>query len=178
MLLKRYLAEGLLEYKAHTATDDRGEFVKIFSQDAFGEVQFSSGIRESFFTTSKKNVLRGMHFQTPPYDHEKIVCCTAGSILDVVVDLRKASDSYRQCFSLCLNEKDRNCLSIPKGFAHGFLVLSDWATVLYHVTSVHNKEADSGVHWASIGFDWPVSRPVVSERDARHCDLNEYDSPF
>jgi dTDP-4-dehydrorhamnose 3,5-epimerase len=122
-------------------------------------------------------VVRGMHFQLPPHDHEKLVYVTAGSILDVVVDLRRTSGTYGQVFSVELVEH-QSSLFIPRGFAHGFLALSPNATVVYNVATGYQPTADAGIRWDSLGFAWPVAAPIMSDRDAAFPSLAEFSSPF
>ncbi len=145
--------------------DLRGVFVKTFNADVFEENGLLIDFKESFYSISKKSVLRGMHYQTPPNDHAKLVYVTDGVILDVAVDIRKKSSTFGKFFSIILSAENSKSLYMDRGFAHGFLVLSDSATVVYQTSSVHMPESDRGVRWDSFGFEWGVSDPVISERD-------------
>ena len=127
---------------------------------------------------SNKDVVRGMHFQTQPDDHDKTVTCVQGAVLDVVLDLRKASKTYKQVFSTELNAQNKQVLVIPKGCAHGFLSLQDNSMMFYKVSTVYSPVNDKGILWSSIGFDWPVANALVSERDQSHPTLTNYESPF
>ena len=169
---------GLYLIKPYHTTDDRGSFVKAFNADAFKEKGLETDIKESYFSDSVKGVVRGMHFQIPPHDHAKIVFCTEGEILDVVLDLRSASPTYKQCVNFNLSSENRQMVYIPRGMAHGFTALSEKATVFYFVTSVYNKTADLGVRWDSFGFNWPVTDPIISERDTCFPTLSEFTTPF
>ena len=158
--------------------DQRGEFVKPYHWDSLTEIGIRIDVREEIFSVSKRNVLRGMHFQVPPYDHQKFVYCVKGRILDVIVDIRKNSAAYGSCFSAELSSENRRILLVPKGFAHGFLSMEEGSTVVYKTDTVYAPEHDRGIRWNSIGFDWPVENPVLSERDKTTPTLAEYESPF
>ena len=170
--------DDLFELQPIVRGDSRGSFVKIFHADTFAELGLAADFKEEFFSTSIKNVLRGMHFQTPPDDHDKVVCCMEGAVKDVVVDLRKNSPTFGKHFMLELSAEKSNMLYIPKGLAHGFLTLSERATMLYNVTTVYSPENDKGILWSSCGIDWQCDAPILSDRDKNHPTLAEFDSPF
>jgi dTDP-4-dehydrorhamnose 3,5-epimerase len=119
-----------------------------------------------------------MHFQTPPHDHEKLVYCMQGQVLDVVVDLRKASHTYGMHIAVELNAASGQGLMIPKGMAHGFLALTDDVLMAYKVTSAYKPENDAGIRWDSIGVDWKIDNPIVSSRDWGHPTLSNFETPF
>lgn len=123
-------------------------------------------------------MIRGMHFQTPPAQHAKIVFCPVGEILDVVLDLRKNSPTFGQHFSQILSAENHLALYIPEGCAHGFRALTEGAMTFYLVSSVHNPAHDKGIRWDSFGFDWGAEAPVMSERDGSFPQMQDYDSPF
>ena len=168
---------GLKLMRPQIRQDERGELVKTFSAALFSESGIDFSPAEQFLSVSKKNVLRGLHFQNPPSDHNKLVFCSAGRVLDVVIDLRPAQ-SYGRIFSCEISRKEPSMLFIPKGCAHGFLALEDGSEVLYLTDSVHDPRRDSGILWSSIDFDWGISTPIVSERDAKFCAWSKFDSPF
>ena len=120
---------------------------------------------ENFITISKRDVIRGMHFQYGCSAQEKIVSCMSGEILDVVVDVRKDSPFYNKPYSITLGENEPYGLFIGKGYAHGFLSITEGSCVNYLVSKQHNPSFDSGVLWSSINFDWPVASPIISPRD-------------
>lgn len=169
---------GLLNIKPDVFEDNRGAFIKTFHFDLFKSFDFQVDWKEEYFSISNKNVLRGMHFQIPPYEHDKIVTCIEGKVLDVVIDLRKNSLTYNSIFSVELSSENKTMLLIPKGCAHGFLSLVDNSIMYYKVSTVYNAESDHGILWDSIGFNWPVKSPIISERDKKHPSLTEYYSPF
>lgn len=158
--------------------DSRGEFVKTFHEEVFGDEGIHFDLREEFYSVSKKDVIRGMHFQTPPHAHSKLVICLAGGILDVLLDLRAGLPTYGQVWTVELTSENRNVLYIPEGIAHGFLSLSDHALVHYKTTAVYSPDHDTGVRWDSIDFTWPVKAPVLSLRDSDFIRFQEFVSPF
>jgi dTDP-4-dehydrorhamnose 3,5-epimerase len=169
---------GLYVIDPFVFEDERGSFVKVFNNSQMNELDLNADFKESFYSISKKNVIRGMHFQTPPYDHDKLVSVNRGKILDVVVDLRKDSKTYKEVYSIELSSSNNKMLYIPKGFAHGFLSLEDDTMVTYHVTTGHSKEQEGGVLYSSINFDWGIEKPIVSLKDQQFETVDQYQSPF
>ena len=158
--------------------DDRGSFVKTFHETTLAEHGIQFQLKESYFSLSKKDVIRGMHFQTPPHHHAKIVFCPQGAILDVIVDLRKQSPTYGQYFAQELSAENHKAYYIPEGFAHGFKSLTDNAITYYLVSSEYSQEHDTGILYNSFGFNWGVENPVISVRDLSFIALADFDSPF
>lgn len=158
--------------------DTRGRFIKIYNEDIFAESGLRTDFAESYYSVSAKGTIRGLHFQTPPYDHAKLVHVIAGAAVDVVVDLRRDSGSYGKHIDIRFTSDKPQALYIPSGFAHGFHSLADNTTVIYYVTSGYSREHDAGVRWDSIEFDWKEQNPIVSERDSGFPALSEYESPF
>ena len=171
---------GVRILKPFVFEDDRGDFVKPYHEGQLNKYGISMNIREEFFSTSQKGVLRGMHFQVPPYAHQKIVYCINGSVLDVLVDLRKSSVTYGQSCAFELSGKNRHIVHIPVGIAHGFLSLEEKSCLVYKTDSVHAPDHDKGILWNSFGFDWPIniSDAVISSRDLSHPVLRDYESLF
>jgi dTDP-4-dehydrorhamnose 3,5-epimerase/CDP-3, 6-dideoxy-D-glycero-D-glycero-4-hexulose-5-epimerase len=157
--------------------DSRGFFVKNFQR----ELLVSKGIEfetwECFYSSSQKDVIRGMHFQEPPQDQHKIVQCMRGHVTDVLLDLRKGETFGRSC-SIELKSQVPQALFIPKGVAHGFVSREDESWMIYFVTTGHDSKCDRGVRWDSFGFDWKTESPIISERDQAHPSLGDYQSPF
>jgi dTDP-4-dehydrorhamnose 3,5-epimerase/CDP-3, 6-dideoxy-D-glycero-D-glycero-4-hexulose-5-epimerase len=158
--------------------DQRGDFVKTFNVDAFVALGICFKPVEEFFSTSRKNVLRGMHFQLPPYDHDKLVYCIRGRVLDVLFDLRRSSPTHGQVTSTELSRENHHQFYIPKGVAHGFLALEDDSVMVYKTSTVHRPTHDAGIRWDSIGFDWGINTPIVSARDVGFGSLSEFATPF
>ena len=169
---------GCFELKPRIFSDDRGKLVKTFHKDTFLDLELETEFKEEYYSVSKKGVLRGLHFQTPPDDHVKCVTCISGRIFDVVVDLRKQSPTYQQNFSLELDAEKGNMLYIPKGFAHGFYALTDNAIFLNRTTSVYSPSCDTGIKWDSCGIDWPNKSPILSDKDINLIEMNSFKSPF
>jgi dTDP-4-dehydrorhamnose 3,5-epimerase len=158
--------------------DDRGHFVKTIQSSLFKARGLEGDFQECFYTTSFEKVLRGMHFQTPPSDHAKLLYCTAGSIFDVALDLRVGSPTYGKHEVYELSTLASNAVYLPRGIAHGFCVREAPAVMVYHVSSEHDEACDAGIHWNSFGAAWPVDNPIVSHRDSGLCSFKDFESPF
>jgi dTDP-4-dehydrorhamnose 3,5-epimerase len=175
--LKELEIKGVYLFDNFSASDDRGLFVKTFHSDFLKNNDLSFELKESYYSISRKNVIRGMHFQNPPHDHDKMIYVSSGKILDVILDLRKNSSSFGKYISIELNEH-KNGVFIPKGCAHGFCTLSDIAMVHYNVSSVYNQMSDNGILYNSFGFDWPVLNPIISTRDLSFMKFKIFSNPF
>lgn len=158
--------------------DERGSFVKVFQESFLKNQLIDFDLKESYFSISKKGVIRGMHFQNPPYDHSKIVFCPLGCILDVIIDLRAQSLTYGQYVATELSDKNHTAYYIPKGFAHGFKALTEGAMTYYLVSSEHNAANDNGIRFDSFGMDWQEESPVFSQRDGAFPMLKDWKSCF
>jgi dTDP-4-dehydrorhamnose 3,5-epimerase/CDP-3, 6-dideoxy-D-glycero-D-glycero-4-hexulose-5-epimerase len=154
-------------------TDTRGFFLKTFNQDFFKEQGLDFILKESYFTISQKNVIRGMHFQIPPFDHIKLVYLTQGKIIDVVLDLRKNSSTFGQYLSFKLESENPKLIYIPKGCAHGFGSLCNNSIVTYLQSTVYQPQCDKGIRYNSFGFNWKIMNPIISERDLSFEKFNE-----
>ena len=162
----------------HRWLDERGIFLKVYNQKNFDEMGIQFIPQETFISVSKKNVVRGIHFQNPPFAHDKLISCIKGRVLDVIVDLRKSSPDYGQVLSLELNEENAKTVFIPKGFGHGFMALTDDTILLYEVSEGYNPEFDKGIHPLSIDFNWPAQELIISERDQSHESFKSFKSEF
>lgn len=178
MIFKPSSLNGALVLDLPAFSDDRGVFVKTFHDTLFRDAGIEFILRESYFSHSVKDVIRGMHFQLPPHQHSKIVFCPQGAILDVIVDLRKGSPTYGKYDSQILSAANHKAFYIPEGFAHGFKSLTDDAITYYLVSSVYSREHDTGIRYDSFGMEWDVVSPIISSRDQSFLPLNEFDSPF
>jgi len=159
-------------------SDHRGSFIKTFHETILQEHGIRFTLKESYFSLSHKDVIRGMHFQLPPHQHSKIVFCPQGAILDVIVDLRKNSATYGQYVAHELSAENHKAYYIPEGFAHGFKALTDNALTYYLVSSEYHQASDTGILYNSFGYDWKTKSPVVSERDLSFPNLKTFESPF
>lgn len=169
---------GCVILKRDVICDERGRFIKIFRADEFAAIGLPVVYAEEYFSVSRERVLRGMHLQTPPHEHFKLVCCLAGRIRDVLVDLRVGSPQFGSHFSVDLDASSGCVVAIPPGVAHGFCVLGGDAVVAYKVTSPYAPENDTGVRWNSFGCSWPLEDPMVSQRDSLLPSLRDFRSPF
>jgi len=170
--------EGLFILEPRIFEDTRGKFIKTFTDEFFKDNNLNINIKETYYSISNKDVIRGMHFQTPPYDHIKLVYVPFGSITDVVLDIREKSDTYGKYFSLKLSSDNGKILIIPKGFAHGFKSLEDNTNVTYMQTSCYSANNDEGIRYDSFEFDWDCNKPELSTRDLSFQSLDEFKTPF
>lgn len=171
--------EGLFEINPKVIFDNRGFFLKTFLHSAYLKESISFDWKEEYFSMSNKGVLRGMHFQTPPFSLDKLVFCITGSVLDVIVDLRINSSTYLNVYSTILDSKSSKMIFIPNGCAHGFLSLENNSILQYKVSEEYNSKNDKGILWSSINFDWPIiDKLIISERDQILPSLNFFNSPF
>jgi len=168
--------------KNQTFSDSRGKFIKIYNKDLFDDFNLDIDFKEQYYSISNKNVIRGMHFQLPPYNHTKLVSVIRGKAQDVILDLRKSSNTYGKFTVIELSENDKISVYIPSGFAHGFKSLENKTIMLYNVSTVYNKECDTGILWNSFGFDWNIEGErgdfILSDRDKSFIELKNFRSPF
>jgi dTDP-4-dehydrorhamnose 3,5-epimerase/CDP-3, 6-dideoxy-D-glycero-D-glycero-4-hexulose-5-epimerase len=177
MEILKELLPGCLLLQPKRFEDQRGLFVKTYHEGLCQALGVNLDVREEFYSVSHKNVLRGMHFQLPPLAHDKLVYCTRGVVMDVLLDLRKGPN-YGKVASVELNGENAHLVFIPKGVAHGFVALTDKALMLYKTSMVHAPESDCGIRWDSFGFNWGVVEPIMSTRDQQHGVLADFVSPF
>ena len=174
--------EGVFIIKPRVFGDARGYFFESYSKREFEEKVGKVDFVQDNESMSKKGVMRGLHFQRPPYAQSKLVRCVKGSVLDVAVDIRKGSPTYGKHVAVELTEDNHLQFFIPKGFAHGFVVLSDVAVFQYKCDNFYHPEADGGISILddSLGIDWRIStqKAILSEKDTKHPLLKDFDSPF
>ncbi|MHC2991474.1 dTDP-4-dehydrorhamnose 3,5-epimerase [Pontibacter sp. HJ8] len=180
MEYKTYHIEGLIEFIPRVFRDDRGWFMETYSDKMFEPFGIKPAFVQDNQSVSKKGVLRGLHFQKPPYAQGKLVRVTSGRALDVAVDLRKDSPSYGQHVSCVLDAEQNNLFYIPEGFAHGFMALEENTTFLYKCTNFYHQASEGGILWndPALGIDWGTAEPLVSPKDEVLPLLQEFDSPF
>ena len=179
--------KGALIIEPKVFNDARGYFFESFSQREFdGLVAPLIGHSVQFVqdneSMSSYGVMRGLHFQRPPYTQSKLLRCVRGAVLDVAVDIRKGSPTYGQHIAVELSEENKRQFYIDKGFAHGFAVLSDVAVFQYKCDEFYHPEADGGISIldTSLGIDWriPVEKAILSEKDTKHPLLKDFETPF
>lgn len=170
--------DGCFQLIPNILSDARGNFVKVFHQDLFREHGLATDYAEEFYSLSRRGVVRGLHFQSPPREHAKLVYCPQGKVFDAALDLRVGSPSYGQHVTLELSAENGHLLYLPPGLAHGFYALSEEALMVYKVTTTYAPQCDCGVLWNSAGIAWPAPAPLLSARDQLFQPLAEFDSPF
>lgn len=174
--------EGVVILKPRVFTDDRGYFFESFSQREFDRLVAPVHFVQDNESMSTRGVMRGLHFQRPPYTQAKLVRCVEGEVLDVAVDIRRDSPTYGQHVAVRLSAENQLQLFIPHGFAHGFVVLSPTAKFQYKCDNFYHPEADGGISILdkSLGIDWIINpeEAILSDKDLRHAPLAEFDSPF
>ncbi|MBP7795999.1 MAG: dTDP-4-dehydrorhamnose 3,5-epimerase [Elusimicrobiales bacterium] len=164
---ERTIISDVILIKPQVFTDNRGFFMESYKKSDFEKYGIACEFVQDNHSSSVKNVIRGLHFQRPPKEQAKLVKCVNGKIFDVAVDLRKDSKTFLKWVSVELTRENGWMLFIPKGFAHGFLTLSDRAEVVYKCDAEYSKENDSGIRYddPSIGISWGVDKPVLSDKD-------------
>lgn len=178
--------DGVVIIEPRIFEDSRGYFFESFSQREFDEkIVTIVGHKVTFVqdneSKSSYGVMRGLHFQRPPFTQSKLVRCVKGAVLDVAVDIRKGSPTYGQHVAVELTEDSHRQFFIPKGFAHGFAVLSETAVFQYKCDEFYHPEADGGISILddSLGIDWKIKdKAILSEKDTKHPMLKDFDSPF
>lgn len=174
--------EGVVIIEPKILGDTRGYFFETFSQREFDEKVRKINFVQDNESMSTYGVMRGLHFQRPPFTQSKLVRCVKGAVLDVAVDIRKGSPTYGQHVAVELTEDNHRQFFVPRGFAHGFAVLSETAVFQYKCDNFYAPQADGGISIAdeSLGIDWkiPAEKVLLSEKDALHACLKDFDSPF
>ena len=174
--------EGVVIIEPRIFEDARGYFFESFSQREFEEKVGKIVFVQDNESKSSYGVMRGLHFQRPPYTQSKLVRCVKGAVLDVAVDLRKGSPTYGKHVAVELTEDNHRQFFIPQGFAHGFAVLSEEAVFQYKCDNFYAPQADGGISILdeSLGIDWkiPTDKAILSEKDTKHPLLKDFESPF
>ena len=180
MKVERFEIAGLLLIKPTVYSDERGMFYETYARNNYS----IEGIPDTFLqdneSISKRNVLRGLHFQLPPHDQGKLVRVVKGAAMDVAVDIRKLSPTYGKYIMVELSEENKNQFWIPSGFAHGFLSLSDETIFSYKCTNTYHKDSESGLIWndKDINIQWNIDNPIVSDKDKQLASFSSFNSPF
>lgn len=174
--------EGVVIIEPRVFTDARGYFFESYSKKEFDEKVRPVNFVQDNESCSSFGVMRGLHFQRPPFTQSKLVRCVHGRVLDVAVDIRKGSPTYGKHVAVELTEDNHLQFFVPRGFAHGFAVLSDTAVFQYKCDNFYAPQADGGISIqdGSLGIDWRIdpARAILSEKDTRHALLADFDSPF
>lgn len=168
--------KGAILFKTEPIEDMRGYFMRVYDHrlifELIGDIRWS---QENHSYTKKKGTIRGLHFQLKPFTESKLIRCIRGEIQDIIVDLRRDSETFGLWHSEILSDKNNKIIFVPRGFAHGYCTLSDDTEVLYKVDNIYNKEYECGVRWNddTLKIDWAESNPILSERDARLPFMSE-----
>ena len=174
--------EGVVILEPRIFRDARGYFFESFSVREFEEKVAHTTFVQDNESMSSYGVMRGLHFQAPPFTQSKLVRCVKGRVLDVAVDIRKGSSTYGQHVAVELSEDNHRQFFVPRGFAHGFAVLSETAIFQYKCDNFYASQVDGGISIldASLGIDWqiPTDKALLSEKDLGHALLKDFDSPF
>jgi len=182
MNLRKTKIEGLLILKPTILNDKRGYFIESYNQMTVNKLLGNINFLQENESESSRAVLRGLHFQKPPYAQSKLVRCVKGIVLDVALDLRKKSKTYGHFETTVLSSENKEQLFVPKGFAHGFIVLSESAILSYKVDNYYNPESESGIIWndPDLNIDWKINKKeiIVSEKDKSLPTFNNIISPF
>jgi len=178
MKITKTFIEDLLIIEPQLFKDERGFFYESYNKNS---LDINVVFVQDNESKSYKGVIRGLHFQVPPFEQTKLVRCVSGNILDVAVDLRKNSKTYGNFFSINLSSENNKQLFVPKGFAHGFQVLSESAVVNYKVDNYYNPKSDSGIIWndKDLSIEWNLDlKPNLSVKDLKLISFKELKSPF
>ena len=177
MEIKERKLEGVFEITLNPNKDDRGFFMRTFDDAIFRENGINrKWVQENHSRSEIKGIIRGLHFQLPPYSETKLVRCIRGSVLDVYVDLREGSNTFGKWDSIELSEENKKIIFIPRGFAHGFCTLTDISEVLYKVDNFYTPSSELGLLWNDndINIKWPVKSPILSDKDSKNLSLKEF----
>jgi len=172
--------EGLLVIHPKVFQDERGYFYEPYNKKTFNEAGITDEFVQDNQSCSQKDVLRGLHFQNPPYVQSKLLRVVQGSILDVAVDIRKSSPTYGKYYEIVLSAKNKTLFYVPAGFAHGFLTLEDHTVLMYKCSGFYNKAAEDALIWndPDIHINWGVSNPILSEKDKNAKKIKDFKSMF
>ena len=174
--------EGVVIIEPRVFSDARGYFFESYNKEVFDREVGRVNFVQDNESCSTRGVMRGLHFQRPPYAQAKLVRCVRGAVVDVAVDLRKGSPTYGRHVAVELTEENHRQFFIPRGFAHGFAVLSDVAVFQYKCDNYYHPEADGGISIVdpSLGIDWrmAIGEAILSDKDRRHPRLEEFETPF
>jgi dTDP-4-dehydrorhamnose 3,5-epimerase len=172
--------QGLLVIKPKIFVDDRGYFFESWSKLAFEKEGLDLNFVQDNQSLSAKSVLRGLHFQNPPFAQGKLVSVIKGAVLDIAVDIRKNSSTFGNHFSIILSGENKISFWIPLGFAHGFLALEEGTIFTYKCTEVYNKQAEGAIVWndKDLNIDWGLNSPIVSNKDQEAPLFSELKTNF
>ncbi|MFM1875410.1 MAG: hypothetical protein RL266_1147 [Bacteroidota bacterium] len=172
--------KDLLLVETDVFHDGRGYFFEGFNTNAWSALGIDINVAQTNISKSQKDVVRGLHFQNPPHAQGKLIRVLKGSVLDVVVDIRKSSDTFGKHYAVELNDDNKLALWVPPGFAHGFKTLEDDTLFFYDCTDVFNRQAEGSIRWndPDLRIDWKIENPIVSDKDGNAPFFKEFESQF
>ncbi|MBC7388543.1 MAG: dTDP-4-dehydrorhamnose 3,5-epimerase [Opitutaceae bacterium] len=174
MIFTETKLKGAFVIDLEKRSDERGFFARTYCADEFAKHGLKTNMPQSNMSLSKqKHTIRGMHFQVDGAEEAKLIRCTKGSILDVIIDIRKDSATYCEHISVELTEENHRMLYVPEGFAHGFITLTENVEVSYQVSQFYSPGKEKGIRWNDplFGINWPTSNPIISDKDGVHPDF-------
>ena len=177
MEIKERKLAGVYEIDLAPREDERGFFMRVFDRNIFEDAGLDRPwVQENHSKSGQKGIIRGLHFQFPPFSETKLVRCISGAVLDVFVDLRLDSPTFGQWDCVELSESNKKMVFIPRGFAHGFCTLTEDSEVLYKVDNVYKPDHESGLLWSDpdIGIEWPVEEPILSVKDSKNMTFKQF----
>jgi len=172
---------GVILIKPKVFADKRGLFMETYKYPDFADFGIKDRfVQDNYSKSAKKGVLRGLHYQIDPFAQAKLVRTIRGEIFDVAVDIRVGSPAYGKWTGVCLSSENKKILYIPRGFAHGFCVLSDLAEVMYKCSNIYSSECERGIIWNDplLKIDWPVKKPILSAKDAGYSTFDKMEKSF
>jgi len=177
---KRLEIPGVVLIEPKVFEDERGFFMETYKMPDFVAAGIKANFVQDNYSRSSKGILRGLHYQNPPFAQGKLVRVVRGEVFDVAVDIRTGSPTWGKWVRVILSEENKNILYIPTGLAHGFCVLSEVAEVIYKTTNVYSAESEAGIIWndEDLNIEWPVKEPILSEKDEKLPSLNNADIRF
>lgn len=180
MEVKKILIDGPLVIQPRIFYDARGYFYESYNNETYVKAGIDVTFVQDNQSLSQKGAVRGLHFQAPPFEQGKLVRVIKGAVYDVIVDIRKESKTYGQHYGIELNEENFTMFWIPPGFAHGFSTLRDDTVFAYKCTNLYDKSSEGGVLWndSTLGIDWNVENPIVSDKDQILPPFKDFKSPF
>lgn len=176
MNFKQTFLEGAYVVALEELREQRGFFARSFCREEFQAHGLDPDVSQCNISfNERRGTLRGMHYQSPPFEEAKLVRCTRGAIFDVIIDIRTDSKTYKRTFAIELTADNRKMLFVPKGFAHGFQTLQDDSEVFYQMSDSYRPGVGRGIRWNDpvLAIDWPISAPILSEQDANYPDWRE-----
>jgi dTDP-4-dehydrorhamnose 3,5-epimerase len=180
MQVETIFIDGPLVITPKVFKDPRGYFMESYNKQSYSNIGIDLDYVQDNQSLSEKGILRGLHFQAPPFDQGKLVRVIKGAVLDVIVDIRKNSPTYGKHYAIELTEDNFKTFWVPSGFAHGFTTLADHTIFSYKCTNYYNQASEGGLMWndPDLGIDWGIQNPILSDKDTKNALFKDFISPF